>query len=100
MNNKKVISFIDFPETFLLDEEGYTRLLSSYIFDVFNIRTVLCYSEYIGIEKNNQRMFSIIFMRHIPYYILGGGCITLNRDSNRLTVYLNEENTISVAQIK
>ena len=99
MNNQEgFISFCDFPEKFRI--ETLDKLYISYNFDTFTIRNVLWYTNYIGIEPNKQRLFSIIFMRQMPQYVLGEGSIEFDLVTNRLTAYISGHKPIPLAQIE
>lgn len=99
MNNKtkQYLTVCDFPEKFEID--NLKKLYVSYHFDKLTIKNVLYYSSYIGIERAKQRLFSIVFMRCMPQYILGEGVIEFDINSNRLTVYLLGYKPITFAQI-
>jgi len=92
------IEVCDFPEKF--EVGNVSRLNSSYHFHSLNIRNVLYYSNYIGIEKDKQRLFAMLFMRCMPQYILGEGVIEFDITTNRLTVYLLGHKPINFAQIE
>lgn len=95
---KGCLSFCDFPEKFNI--KNLDVLKSSYHFDNLNIRHVLYYSKYIGITPEKQRLFSIIFMRQMPQYILPQGAIELDIKTNRLVLYLSGYKPIPFAQIE
>ena len=92
------ISFTDFPEKFTIKHPD--KLINSYHFDSFSIRNILWYSNYIGIESDKQRLFSIIFMRQLPQYLLQEGAIETNFSTNRLCVYTCNNNPINIACIE
>jgi hypothetical protein len=94
----KHLLFVDFPEKFLV--ENSTNLNGSYHFDTLNIRTVLYYSNFIGIASERQRTFAIVFMRQMPQYILGEGSIEFDFASNRLITYISGHKPIPFAAIE
>lgn len=95
--NNCYIELCDFPGNFNIMHAN--RLTASYHFDQLNIKHVLYYSNYIGVEKEQQRLFSMIFMRCMPQYLVGEGAIELDTVTNRLIVYIQGCKPINLAQI-
>ena len=96
--NSCILGICNFPEKFIINNAD--KLYTSYHFDSLNIRNVLYYSNYIGVEREKQRLFAIVFMRCMPQYILGEGSIELDICNNRLNIYLQGYNPINLAHIE
>ena len=86
------LKFIQHHLSFIVND----NINAIFQFHNLNIKTLLCYAKFIGIEHNKQRMFAIIFVRHIDVVqLFTNGFICLH--NNELNIHLDNNNPIVIA---
>ena len=95
-----ILSTVHFPGKFNIKKESEKNIYNTYHFHYLNIRSILYYSRYLGIKKDEQRLFSLLLVKCLPTYEISKGVIGFNSLRNRLTLYIPNYSPIEFAEIE